>query len=80
MEIKNGRVYVVISGKGGAGKTTSAINLGASINSLGKEVIIVDANLTTPNIGLHLGSPIVPLTLNHVLQSKAKPEEAIYEH
>ena len=75
-----GKVYVIISGKGGVGKTTSTINLGASMNSFGKEVIIVDANLTTPNVGLHLGSPIVPVTLNHVMNDKAKVEEAIYEH
>jgi septum site-determining protein MinD len=75
-----GKVYVIISGKGGVGKTTSTINLGFSMNELGKEVIIVDANLTTPNIGLHLGSPIVPVTLNHVISDKAKVEEAIYEH
>jgi septum site-determining protein MinD len=80
MQVKNGKVYVVISGKGGVGKTTSAINLGAVMNTLGKEVIIVDANLTTPNIGLHLGSPIVPITLNHVMAGKARVEEAIYEH
>jgi len=75
-----GKVYVIISGKGGVGKTTSAINLGSSMNSLGKEVIIVDANITTPNLGLQLGSPIVPITLNHVINNKAKVEEAIYEH
>jgi septum site-determining protein MinD len=75
-----GKVYVIISGKGGVGKTTSTINLGLSINELGKEVIIVDANLTTPNIGLHLGSPIVPITINHVIADRAKIEEAIYEH
>lgn len=75
-----GKVYTIISGKGGVGKTTSAINLGTSMNDLGKETIIVDANLTTPNIGLHLGSPIVPITLNHVISNKAKAEEAIYEH
>lgn len=75
-----GKVYVIISGKGGVGKTTSSINLGLSLNDLGNEVIIVDGNLTTPNIGLHLGSPIVPVTLNHVIRDEAKPEEAIYEH
>lgn len=75
-----GKVYVIISGKGGVGKTTSTINLGLSMNDLGKEVIIVDANLTTPNVGLHLGSPIVPITINHVINNEAKVEEAIYEH
>jgi len=74
------RIIVVTSGKGGVGKTTTAINLGASLNMLNKEVIIVDTNLNTPNVGLHLGAPIVPVTLNHVLKGKASVEDAIYEH
>lgn len=74
------KVIVVNSGKGGVGKTTTAINLGAALNSLNKEVVIVDANLNTPNVGLHLGAPIVPITLNHVLKGKANIEDAIYEH
>lgn len=74
------KLISVISGKGGVGKTTSAINLGAALNSFGKDVIIVDANLTTPNVGLHLGAPIVPVNLNHVLSGKAKIYDAIYEH
>lgn len=74
------RVIVINSGKGGVGKTTSAINIGASLNKLNKEVIIIDANLNTPNIGLQLGAPIVPVTLNHVLKGAASVEEAIYEH
>lgn len=80
MKLKMGRIIVVNSGKGGVGKTTTAINLGASLNKLNKEVIIVDANLNTPNIGLQLGAPIVPVTLNHVLNGKATIDEAIYEH
>ena len=74
------RVIVINSGKGGVGKTTTAINLGASLNKLKKDVIVLDANLNTPNIGLQLGAPIVPVTLNHVLKGKADIEEAIYEH
>lgn len=74
------RIIVINSGKGGVGKTTTAINLGVSLNKLNKEVVIVDANLNTPNIGLQLGAPIVPVTLNHVLKGKADIEDAIYEH
>jgi len=74
------RIIVINSGKGGVGKTTTAINLGVSLNKLDKEVIIVDANLNTPNIGLQLGAPIVPLTFNHVLKGKADIEDAVYEH
>ena len=74
------KVYAIISGKGGVGKSTTAINLGTSLNYLGEEVIIIDANLTTPNIGIYLAAPIVPTTLNHVLNNEAKLEDAIYEH
>lgn len=74
------KLITITSGKGGVGKTTTAINLGAALNSFGKEVIILDANLTTPNVGLHLGAPIVPVSLNHVLLGKAKVGDAIYEH
>lgn len=73
-------IITVTSGKGGVGKTTTTINLGAALNALNKEVIVVDANLTTPNVGLHLGAPIVPVNLNHVMQGKAKVSDAIYEH
>ncbi len=74
------KIYAILSGKGGVGKTTTTINLGTSLNELGEDVIIIDGNLTTPNIGIHLGAPIVPTTLNHVLNGQAKLEDAIYEH
>ena len=74
------KLFVVTSGKGGVGKTTTAVNLGAALNYFNQDVIVVDANLETPNVGLHLGAPIVPVTLNHVLLGKASVGEAIYEH
>lgn len=74
------KIITITSGKGGVGKTTTAINLGAALNFFGKDVIVVDANLTTPNVGLHLGAPIVPISLNHVLLGKAKIADALYEH
>jgi len=74
------KLITITSGKGGVGKTTTAINIGAALNAFGKDVIILDANLTTPNVGLHLGAPIVPVSLNHVLLGKAKIADAIYEH
>lgn len=74
------KLITITSGKGGVGKTTTAINIGAALNAFGKDVIVLDANLTTPNVGLHLGAPIVPVSLNHVLSGKAKIADAIYEH
>ncbi len=74
------RIIVITSGKGGVGKTTTAINLGAAMNYLGKDVLIIDGNLSTPNVGIHLNSPEVPINLNHVLLGKADAKEAVYEH
>jgi len=74
------KIIVITSGKGGVGKTTSTINLGAAINYFGEQSLIIDGNLSTPNIGIHLNSPEVPINLNHVLLNKAEPFEAVYEH
>jgi len=74
------KMIVITSGKGGVGKTTTAINLGAAMNYFGRDVLIIDGNLTTPNIGIHLNCPEVPINLNHVLLGKADAFEAVYEH
>src|SRR3989338_3342962 len=74
------KFIVITSGKGGVGKTTSAVNLAAAISSFDEDVALVDVNLSTPNVGLHLGAPVVPVTLNHVLSGKAELVDAIYEH
>ncbi|MBI5803284.1 P-loop NTPase [Candidatus Pacearchaeota archaeon] len=75
-----GKIIVITSGKGGTGKTTTAINLGAAIRHFNKDVLLIDGNLTTPNVGVYFGSPEVPVTFNHVLSAKALIEEAVYEH
>lgn len=72
------RFITVISGKGGVAKTTTAINLGVALNMFGKDVTVVDANLTTPNVGLYLGAPVVPINLHHVLQGKHHITDALY--
>jgi septum site-determining protein MinD len=74
------KILTIVSGKGGVGKTTCTINLAMALNSYGKNVAVVDANMTTPNIGLYLGVHSVPISLHHVLQGKEKILDAMYRH
>lgn len=74
------RSIAIVSGKGGVGKTSTAINLGIALSSLGKNILIVDANISTPDVGLSLGAPIVPFAMQHVLSKKIRAEKAIYRH
>ena len=74
------RIIGIISGKGGVGKTTTVSNLGTALVDMGKKVIILDANVTTPNLSLHLRIPFYPITLHDVIKRKAPIEKAIYEH
>lgn len=74
------RFLTIISGKGGVGKSTCSINLASALNMLGKTTTIVDANLTTPNVGIYLGMPVLPKTIHEVLSSKLHIEAATYIH
>ncbi len=74
------RIICVASGKGGVGKTMLTANLAAALAERGKRVTAVDANLTTPNLGIHFGIPLSPITLHDVLKGSASIYDAMYEH
>jgi len=50
-----GNVFVITSGKGGVGKTTTTANLGVALARLGKQVALVDADIGLRNLDLVLG-------------------------
>ena len=70
----------LLSGKGGVGKTSSAINIAAALHYLGNKSIVIDTNFTTPNVGLHLGYPTHPASIHNVLKGEKKIHDAIYRH
>jgi septum site-determining protein MinD len=74
------RIICISSGKGGVGKTTITANLASALSKLGQGVIAVDANLTTSNLGLHLGIPMYPVTLQDVINENARIKDALYYH
>ena len=74
------RVIGIASGKGGVGKTTTAINLAAAMKRLGEPCIIVDGNITNANLSIQLGLNYTPVTLQDVLMRKASIYDAIRFH
>jgi septum site-determining protein MinD len=52
-----GYVCTVAGGKGGVGKTTTAINIGAALQENGHETVVVDADLGMANLGKMLDIP-----------------------
>ncbi|EMA52394.1 cell division ATPase MinD/septum site-determining protein MinD [Halococcus thailandensis JCM 13552] len=72
----SGHIYAVAGGKGGVGKTTSAINLGAALRAAGHDTIVVDADLAMANLGAMVDVRSGP-TLHDVLASEAALHEAL---
>lgn len=72
-------VYTIASGKGGAGKTTTTLNLGTSLAMLGKKTIILDADIGMANLGLLIGLEKSKITLHEVLAGTSTIEEATYD-
>ncbi|MEK6951284.1 MAG: P-loop NTPase [Nanoarchaeota archaeon] len=74
------RFIAFVSGKGGVGKTTAAIAVSQALHNLDKKTILIDANLVTPNIGLHLGILQPRNTLNRFLRKEKELAEITHEH
>ena len=72
------RTISFISIKGGVGKTTISSSIAAElVNVHKKKVLIIDANFSAPNLGLHLDIINPEKTIHHVLDNKIRINNAI---
>ena len=74
------KFIAIVSGKGGVGKTTTTLNLGQALHNSGKKVMLLDGNLVTPNLALHLGLVNPKNTLNQFLRQEKKLRDVVYLH
>lgn len=74
------RIISVISGKGGVGKTTLVSNMGVALAQEGLDVVLMDANITGPNLGLHFGLIYYEKSLHNVMNGEMPLEDAVYKH
>ncbi|MCZ7400081.1 MAG: cell division ATPase MinD [Candidatus Methanoperedens sp.] len=72
------KIIALGSGKGGVGKTTVALNIGFAIASLNKNVLVVDTDVSLPNLDLYTGLEKPIITLLEVLNGTADIQSAIY--
>ena len=74
-----GHTLGILSLKGGVGKTSVVASLGAAISDFKRRVLLVDGNLSAPNLGIHLNVINPETTLHDVLTRKINPNDAICE-
>jgi flagellar biosynthesis protein FlhG len=75
-EGRKAKRIAVISGKGGVGKTVITANLAAALASIGRRILVVDADLGLANLDVILG--VAPqFTIHDLLQRTRSLEEVL---
>ncbi|ACM60406.1 septum site-determining protein MinD [Caldicellulosiruptor bescii] len=73
-----GEVYVITSGKGGVGKTTTTANVGTYLSVLGKRVLLIDADIGLRNLDVVMGlENRIVFDIVDVVEGRCKPKQAL---
>jgi septum site-determining protein MinD len=71
------KVFVITSGKGGVGKSTTTANIGTALAKLGKKVLLIDADIGLRNLDMLLGlENRIVYDILDVVEGRATPEKA----
>ena len=71
------KIIALCSGKGGVGKTTIALNLGFAMASLNRKTLVVDTDISLPNLDIYTGLEKPIITLLEVLNGTSNIQSAI---
>lgn len=73
-----GEVFVVTSGKGGVGKTTTTANIGTALAMMGYRVVLVDADIGLRNLDVVMGlENRIVYDLVDVVQERCRLRQAL---
>jgi len=79
--MKQSKIIVVTSGKGGVGKTTTTANIGVSLAQKGFKVCVIDADIGLKNLDLVLGlENRIVYTIIDIVNGNKKVKDTLVKH
>jgi flagellar biosynthesis protein FlhG len=74
---RTAKVIAITGGKGGVGKTLTAVNLGAALAGLGRNAMLLDADFGLANVDVLLGMK-ARMNLEHVVSGQCALEDVVF--